>query len=246
MKTLITILALLFSQSALAGDASFFSSLGFSQDGKYFAFTEEGVYDGLGAYWIELGIIEVDQNKYVGRLHIGGESDEGDITTEDHRDLYLRTLKQKLSFESYGFSKKVRQETLIKREQKDLSHYTNTLFSIDYWATGGASSQFPTFKLILDEIPAPINADNEWCEDWMGDSNSMIELRLVANPNNGENGFVNELQIDKKQPKVRSCAYNYSIREVHYYKGKIAVVIRYQSPGFEGPNERNMIVTGLL
>lgn len=241
MKIIITLFTILSCNLAMAGDASFYTSLGFSKTGKYYAFIQEGVYDGLGAFWLELGIIDVKANKYVGRKKLGGEDEMGNITLESDRPQMLASLKADLHFDAFGFSEKPREEVKIYRPHTDLSQYTDTVFTLAYWAQGGASTMIDRFSLLLDEIKAPVTQENQWCEDWYG--NNMIELRMEIEDGNVNPPTVKDLQIDTAQPEVRQCSFDYSIRYIFVHKNSMSVVLNYRTPGFEGPNDRFMVVT---
>ena len=254
MKTLITTLLLLGAQWAFAGDASYYDSLGFSEDGKYYAFTQDGYFDGSGYYWIELGIIHVKSNTYVGRdfaefdPYENGEEESYEPTPKQKRQM-LNKLKKNLRFGSYGFTKRPTENIKVFRPNFDHSPVTKTSFSLEYWAQGGASASIQTIDLLLKEVPAPVTANNEWCADYYGHSgyNNMIDLSLKAEDSYHQGpGFMQDLQIDMEQPKIRACSWGYQIRYVLEHEGNIAVGIRFHQPGFEGPNERFMVVTGHL
>ena len=53
-----------------------------------------------------------------------------------------------------------------------------------------------------------------------------------------------ELQADTRLPESRQCAYGYQVRQILSYKGSVAAVIRYNGPGFEGPDYNHLVVTG--
>ncbi|MEM7647384.1 MAG: DUF2259 domain-containing protein [Pseudomonadota bacterium] len=238
---------LFFSVSGWSGQAMDFESFGFSKDGRYFAFIQDAVLDGSGAYWIEMGIIDVENNKYVGRASTGGEMEvNGDWIIADpaQRPEFIEDLKQKLSFQKYDFPKKVNEEVIVSRPNTDLTIYKNTVFSLEYWPEGGASASLQRYELDLKEVAAPVTEDNDWC-DWYG--NNMIELKVNHKHFFGDyKDKVQVLQKDQRQPKVRACSSDYSIRYVLNHKDGIAVVLSYQSPGFEGPNKDFMVVTGKL
>lgn len=244
MKLLTILITLAMATVAQAGDSSSFKSLGFSSDGHYYAFIQDGELNGLGAYYMELGIIDVHKNIYVGKAkHIAVDEEETPVEYPD-LDKILKGLKKELEFEKFGFSKPIEENILVSRPDNDLTPYTKTLFTLDYWPQGGAHSPFETYELLLKEVPAPITENNNWCDYY---SNNMIELRLKWQHPYEENEYkIKDLQIDKKQPKVRYCSGDYSIREVRSHKGHVAVAIRFTQPGFEGPDQRFMVVTGKL
>lgn len=58
--------ASLLAGPALAGDAASFNPLGFSADGRYFAFEEFGIQDGSGFPYANLTILDMDADAWVG------------------------------------------------------------------------------------------------------------------------------------------------------------------------------------
>lgn len=244
MKTLVGILIILMSLAANAGDASDYKSLGFSTNGKYYAFIQDGNQDGSGFYWIELGIIDVAKNQYVGRASIVNELQEDGHDTDDKtKAQFLAQLKSQLKFNTYGFPVAAQEQVLIHRPHFDFSNYTNSIFSIDYWAQGGASTDVQTYEILLNEVKAPVTADNDWC-DWY--PNNMIELRLKKVDLYDEGSFIKDLQIDTQQPKKRACSSKYKVAYAMRSKDSLAVVLEFSQPGFEGPNYRYMVVTSQM
>ena len=240
MKTMIIVLVSLLTQIAAAGDASFLKSLGFSPDGKYYAFVQDRVQDGSGFYEIEMGLIDVANNKYVGRASINQEQYFGEHTIDMEiskaQELEMfRFLKKQLKLKQYGFTKTADENVLVSRPHTDLSQYLDTTFSTDYWVQSGANSTVPTYRLSLKEVPAPKNLD-----DFCYDQSAMIDLRMTLEEswNSAAKSYV--LQKDKKQPKVRRCAFDYSIR-----KGAVGYIARGSSETVDwsgcwsvGPNNR--------
>jgi predicted secreted protein len=68
----------------------------------------------------------------------------------------------------------------------------------------------------------------------------MFELDLM------KDGRVQVLQKDSSLPRGRRGAYQYGIRAAYINAGKVAVFVEYMRPGFEGPDTRQMIVTGAI
>jgi predicted secreted protein len=59
---------LLFSAApALAGDAAAFDPIGFSEDGRYFAYEEYGVQDGSGFPYDDIYVVDLIADKWVGK-----------------------------------------------------------------------------------------------------------------------------------------------------------------------------------
>jgi predicted secreted protein len=84
-------------------------------------------------------------------------------------------------------------------------------------------------------IDRPTGRKNE-----LGMREKMFELDLLAG------GKRTALQKDTELPKGRSGAYLYSIVAAYVNGNKVAAFVSYERPGFEGPDRRQMIVTGAL
>lgn len=240
MRTLISVLLFVFSIHATAGDASEFRNLGFSTDGKYYAFVQYGTYDGWGAGYAKIDVIDVASNNLIKRVLVNDEDMVDDPTMTQEEIIQKAMTEAKLSSQ-YGISGSNMGNTLISRPNTDFSNYLNTVFSREYWAQGGASTTVLTYKLDLKEVPAPVEAgNNDWC--WT-DSN-MIELSMSWDDNYDGVFETQTLQKDTRQPKSRACSYAYSVQYVVADKDGVAVALRYQGPGFEGPDYRYIVVTG--
>ena len=61
----VTLLAALFSGSAIAGDSAQFDAIGYSPDGRYFAFEQFGIQDGSGFAYSEIFIIDLQTDSFV-------------------------------------------------------------------------------------------------------------------------------------------------------------------------------------
>ena len=76
-------------------------------------------------------------------------------------------------------------------------------------------------------------------------SPSKFELSISYNKKGKHHNYI--LQKDRGIPKSRGeCPAGYSIEDVYIYKNGIAVIIAYSMPGFEGPDVRQLVVTGKL
>lgn len=68
----------------------------------------------------------------------------------------------------------------------------------------------------------------------------IFELQLIVD------GKTKILQKDSKLPGSRGCPYKYRLLSAYYNTNKIAVFIEYDDYGFEGPNVRQLLVTGII
>lgn len=65
-RLLLTAFLALFAGKAMAGDDALFNPIGFSQDGRYFAFEEYGIQDGSGFAYSSIYVIDTVTDRWVG------------------------------------------------------------------------------------------------------------------------------------------------------------------------------------
>ncbi len=222
MKQLITILALfLGAASAEAGDLQNFRSLGFSNDGRYYAFVQSVIQDGSGFPSAEAAVIEVDTNTMVKRKLVVLESE---LSTEAQA---ITKAVAGVDLAGYRINGNQKGKTVLVRELSDLSTYTNTMFKPDY---------FRAYTLTAEAIPEA--SPNEHC--LYEDRGNLLKLTLNGTTENPLNLV---MQQDSVLPQKRECAYNYAIRRVILLNDKIVVIVSYDGNGFEGHDTDFMAVT---
>jgi predicted secreted protein len=207
---------------AFARDAKLFHNLGFSESGQYYAFLASVVQDGSGYPSADGYVIDVAANKLVRARHVVLERESANET------MAIRQVLNKLQIERYGITRKHPGGTLWSRAQTDTGP---EMTSAQFVKERGAI--WPIYILNLKNIPVE--------GDCLIGQRSMIELSLTIS-GRGQDKTI-ELQRDTRLPKSRECSANYELRQVLQYKDAIAVILRYQSPGFEGRDENALVVT---
>lgn len=253
MRSLIVLfVSLIWTSMALAADVAHFESLGFSSDGNYYAFVQDGVQDGSGAYYIWIDVVEVETNKLAKRVRLGGENEffedfmandgEGnDAAYAEYENLVRSTAYEQANLAQFGIvSGQTAGEVLVDRQDTDLSAYTDTVFSLSAVAPGMGFS--PTYEVLLAELSAPEEEHNGGGRCGFGNSMIKLEIQEV----NGEQNPAVVLQEDTRQPKSRSCSHRYSVSKVIVNGDSIVVILSYMTPGFEGQNISHMAVSGQL
>jgi len=237
MNQFITIgfLTLGLSASAFAGDAANFRLLGFSQDNSKMAYADTAIGDGSGLAYASIQVVDIKNNKVLKTI---SAEDENENNPSESVALKKALLKAKLA--SYGIivGKKMG-KVLLQRLPTDYSQSTNTIFSVDSWAQGGATSTVPKYELLLEQK----NVSSKVCDDEaMGFSGSIMKLSLKDKE--GDATKVNMvLQQDRTIPKSRGCARDYHITQVIKSDKALVVVVNYANNGFEGPNTQHLVVT---
>lgn len=200
----------------LAGDASQYDLIGFSADGKYVAFERYGVYDGSAFPYCEIFIVDVAKNDYPVQplRHVIEDS-----PTEHDARIEAKKAATPL-LQQFGIIDR-NTGTKVWESGRDMDLKT---------------ASFQDRELSLKAILTEENVVDMEC---MAGPAKMFRLELEY-----EDGAVMTLQRDTALPRSRSCAYDYRIKAVYTYLTAIAVIVEYSTDGYEGPNVRQLIVTG--
>ncbi len=228
MKNLILASLLTLSSMAFATDANNFKNLGFSADGRYYAFVESVIQDGSGFPAAYGQVIDVTMNKVVSVKRVVIEDDR-----VEEREA-IRQVVLAINPKRFGIDGRNPGKTLWIRVANDLSApVKSALFSPNYYVDAGSSSVSPKLNLEVGETLLPTQ------EKCLGFSSAKIRVDLQ----NLTAGTSILLQEDSHLPSRRDCASNYQIRQVLTHNKAIAAVLRFETPGFEGPNYQHMVVT---
>lgn len=232
LVTMMTVMCSLVGFSAFAGDAASFKNLGFSADGKYFAFAQYGVADGSGFAYANVSVVDVAKNSLVRSKSVVLEDENVDTKTAYNKALALAKISQ------FGIEAAKNTGTyLINRADSDLSKYTDSVFTTD------ANWQYPRYELSLELKNMPDETEGKWCTDMSSGGPKGFKLTL-ANQSEPERA-AKVLQEDMSLPKSRGvCVFDYSVRKVIQRGSAFVVIVSNLSVGFEGPDTRFMAVTG--
>jgi predicted secreted protein len=215
---------------AAAGDRALIGYLGFSEDGRYFAFEEFGVQDGSGFPYTNLYVIDLPADAWVSGspYRVTIEDESGDV--EDARHMALERAKAKLDDLAISVAA---HPIAVNGDGEDIGDGHSLVFGDPGF--GLEPIQNPR-ELTLEPIPLKSNLD---C--------SIIEDEVY--------GFT--LTLDGKQvyadkgplPASRGCALDYRIyavvRPAEWFFGgtprTVAIISSYPF-GFEGPDRRFLAV----
>lgn len=203
---------------AFAGDKANFKFLGFTKDGAFCAFSQDGVQDGSGFFYGEVYILDVKKNNYA-----------------------KKPLIKRWEDPDYPQYTKVKKEWIKERKLElqpwkiHLSNQTTYLKPQDFQKNRmGFTYQNKKYQLNLN-----LSIFEKNCYGMEHDS-KILDLRVWQ----GQKEKI--LQKDKRLPKSRGCAFDYQIAHVWLYKNFIAVALKVKRVGFEGPDTRWMMVSGQL
>jgi predicted secreted protein len=222
--------------AANAGDAANLEILGFSEDGKTFAFEEYGIQDGSGFPYANRFYIDTSTDQYLPgtpvRVRLDDENAGIDKARSQARATGENIVTDAVLAAHRGNTVGMNAPTELNADPLRMVVNPRPVFPpID-----------PTLEFRLEQIPLTIS---EVCES-QGPAAGFRLLRISA----AEGGTTKLLHEDKAIPKSRNCPHGYSIGAVQtYFDGEapvFAVLISVRQYGFEGPDHRWIAVTGRL
>jgi predicted secreted protein len=232
MRVLVALLAFLgLALPALAGDYADRTIIGFSADGAYFAFSEQGVGDGSGFPYANIYVVDVEKDAWVEGTPIRAVvEEEGDdpsaaLTQAMHE---ARPILDRLRTYSKGNHVVDNPATELSSDPYSVRFRTNSWFNMAERA----------WSLKLSRIPMP---DAKGCENYDDVAGFRLEL---TDPD----GRTRALHEDISLPASRTCARDYAISDVVVLPAdqgppSMAVILSLIRQGFEGPDRRFLAVT---
>lgn len=251
--TLVALLLLAFGWSpARAGDGAALKVLGFSADGRYFAFEQYGEQDGSAALYSSITALEVAGDRLVkGSPAADSIHPEETNRTKEPRDKLLAEVRAKVAasaaplLKQLGISVESRVIAATPRARAREMLDSEAVKSVRQAVVTSLPLPRDLFgrdtRLVLREFDIALPR----CKD----------LVLEGHPN----GF--GLTIERRQrptihlsrdqtiPPARGCPDRYGLAEVHAISlpdssTALAVLVQYFYQGFEGPDRRFLAVTG--
>ena len=227
----------LVATAALAGDNAQIEPIGFSENGKFFAFEQYGEQDGTGAGYSEIFFVDVAKNSWT------------------NKPVRIRATEDTMAYQDLEFCRdKARRGATRILLNNDIQPGTTGIAHLaDYNANFGYSFPGRTdFKFDAaggSHTLTVSGTDVQGVVDWYGQNVQLMTLKLRLY--NGESAIDNSdpfsssvvLQQDTKLPESRKYARNYSINGVYEYKKSLVVIVGYDVAGFEGPDKRYIAVT---
>lgn len=218
-----------------AGDAAELNILGFSKDGKIFAFEEFGVQDGSGFPYSNRFYIDTADDSFVPGTPIHARIDDENATLDaaraEARQKGEKIISQAELAANRGFTAGLNPVTELSADPFRMVVNPRPIFyPVD-----------PPLEVRLELVP--LN-DTEPCSSH-GEINGFRLLRI--DPKDG--GRTQLLHEDKSIPQSRGCPSDYSIGgiqtlEIAHTLTSYAVLIAVRRYGFEGPDFRWIAVTG--
>jgi len=221
------LLGALVAPPAVAGDRALIDFVGFSEDGRYFAFEEFGVQDGSGFPYSNIYVIDVPADKWVAGTPFRARLEDEEASQIEARKAAAELGQQ--TIDELGITRPV--DLVAVNGDGELGDGT--------YLTFGAPGYFPNdpqgvFTLTMDIFAAE---SPENCESLLADKAMGFSLTLTYAQG------TRELFADKVLPRSRGCPTTYRIYGVvapQYATppaGYVAIIAAYPF-GFEGPDRR--------
>lgn len=216
---------------ASAGDFSTFQSLGFSPDGKVYAFEEFGIQDGSGFPYSNVYFIDTEKDSYLSGtpIRVRIDSEEADIAKAraDSRDKAKALIDQHKVLSNTGVLAAFNPMGEVGADRKRIEYLQHAVEP-----TPGGS-----FALALEEVPLDLT-DN--CRDITPDGGKGFRLKLVKRDGEAADVLLHE---DKRVPESRRCPLSYQVSGAMTFNPigadpvHVALVL-VRSFGFEGADGR--------
>ena len=245
MKKLIAVAILSLSSLTFAGDAAKLTHIGFSSDGKSYAFMQSGVSDGSGSAYAEVRFLDTANNKYTAASVTVRQDEEDTISTL--ADIEVKAIKSaEATLKSLQISSSLKGDVLVSRKISDLEARKLKEVSFSNGVIIGGLTA-PQYKIKLSTTKVK-PAAGSYCMD----ENKALKMKLELVDVQSKKTVI--LQEDKTLPASRGCVHGYEIEDVvvinpdqmSLQAAKVVVLIRVFTLGFEGEDVRYMAVSGSL
>jgi predicted secreted protein len=244
--------------AAHANDAAARRVIGFSPDGRYFAFEQYGVQDWSDNHsgYSEIAIIDAENDTFVGGkpIKIVDESDGGGIDVAEARKraaaqaaptiakYQIASRGEKIAFDPFTFP----EENLKRKDIPRVENISEKSASVD------VSNQREIVSVDLADVLADSAKD---CSGETVQGQPPIPAGKARGFKLTLGGLNNKsiamLHEDKSVPASRDCPTSYSLSEAYLFQPRggqttVAVFVQSFSQGFEGRDRRFVAVTGRL
>jgi predicted secreted protein len=218
-----------FAAPVLAGDRALIDYLGYSDDGRYFAFEEFGVQDGSGFPYSNLYLIDLPADKWVPGTPYRVRLDDEEAGVDEARIAARELAEAKLD----EFEIDVAAHTIAHNADGE----TGDGHELSFGRPGyGLEPPQNVARLTLETFAAPSAQD---CVTFLGEEAKGFALYLDGDEIYRDGGTL---------PQSRGCPMDYRIHAVVRPAewsgadgGTVAVIANYPF-GFEGPDRRFLII----
>ena len=229
--SLVGILALLASP-AVAGDRALVDIIGYSDDGRYFAFEEFGIQDGSGFAYSSIYVVDLSTDSWVVGTPIREQADDEGLSLNQIRAEVQ--LQAKPDIEGFGIDVPAEYAALLGDGAPGADGKSLRFGSPGY----GPGEVSGDYQLRLSTFPTTAASP---CAEWF--SVDPMGYQLVI----ADNGNERLIHRDGALPRSRGCPVTYRLHGVvlPFNAGSISdavALISVYPGGFEGPDRRFIAV----
>lgn len=220
--------------AATAGDNAERAIIGFSPDGRYFAFEQYGVQDGSGFPYSEIFVVDLDANQWVKGSPFRGTAEEDGALVSAARAKSAKAAQKLLAQLQTTEPGEVLASQAVTLTSADRRRLT---FDPYFISDGKQSANRYTLSLELVPFSAP---ENCYAEDG---KQRGFKLTITDNDRN----TAKEAHKDNAIPASRYCPRDYDIADVIAYQApsgseRAVALIGVYTTGFEGYDRRLIAV----
>jgi len=216
--------------TAYAGDRALFDAIGFSDDGRFFAFEEFGVQDGSGFPYSNIYIVDLERDAWIPGTPIRQRLDDESIDIADARTAAHDQAEPLL--ERVGIERPAELIYVLgDGVAGDNGKYA--VVGVPHYNAGEA---IDVHSLVIEtfESTSPLT-----CEDWFGQAPLGMTL-VIADSEAVETEIMRDAGT---LPESRGCPLDYRLYGVFLPKDSQAfregvVIVSVYPGGFEGPDRR--------
>ncbi|GGB59208.1 hypothetical protein GCM10011316_34060 [Roseibium aquae] len=231
---------LLAASPAQAGDQARLDVLGFSEDGRFFAFEQSGIQDGSGWPYSDIFVLDVLADSWVRPSPFRHRDESDDSQGYDPDALLAQTradnrLAAQPLLDSTG---------IAGRGYTVGSNPVTELSADPYRMTVNPKPVVPPIDPPMQIELTEFDLPEATCQTY-GVQTKGFRLTTVFG------GEARVRHLDETLPSSRGCAIGYRIERViaHFPEGSppvVAIIVHVSRHGFEGPDGRYMAITGRL
>lgn len=216
---------------AMAGDRALLDLIGYSEDGRYFAFEEYGVQDGSGFAYSSIYIIDLKEDAWVVGTPFTEQADDEETALHQIRQTVQARAANDL--ESLGVTVDA-EMVAMNGDGVPETDATSLRFGAPGYMPGMVLGDY-TLNLTTFAADSVLP-----CKEWLDGDAMGYELTLT------EDGVSRIVHRDTSLPRSRGCTTSYRIYGVAMppyvgFEGAVAIVSLYRM-GFEGPDRRFLAV----
>lgn len=213
----------------LAADAALVDVIGYSENGRYFAFEEFGIQDGSGFAYSNIYVIDLKIDRWVVGTPIRRRSEDENEQLKDIRAAAQQDIAPLVA--NFGLYRPAHR---VAGNGDGVPGETGKALKFGVPAYFSEPSVVGEYDILLDIGEVPSGAP---CQDWFSAEGMGYVLSIT------DHGAAREVHRDTTLPRSRGCPVDYRIADVYLPYGasdisSAVVLISVYTFGFEGRDRR--------